>query len=208
MSIPQENAKTNREARGKEKRRSSFENEVTRELREIGKVTGRDMSRAIAEVQSSPDDYSESTGMTAPEAASLALEVTGLAVTGAEVVMSKQSPAEVSEAASLLEPFKLPVAIYGEGVIGMKREHYEKLRQHVENAYDQALNGVFVEHDCPAMFACAAIIADIDPEGRRARGETESRNVSCPKCRKRVRRAGLDMHMRAVHQPNEKERRP
>lgn len=104
-----------------------------------------------------------------------------------------------SESPSLLKPFTLPPAIYGEGFIGMKREHYERLLQQVENAYEQAHEGVFVEHDCPAMFACAAIIADIDPEGRRARGQTESRNVSCPTCNKRVRRAGLDMHMRAVH---------
>jgi hypothetical protein len=108
-----------------------------------------------------------------------------------------------SEAPSLLKPFKLPPAIYGEGFIGMKREHYERLLQLVENAYQQAHEGVFVEHDCPAMFAFAAIIADIDPEGLRAQGQMESRNVSCPKCSKRVRRAGLDMHMRAVHKSDE-----
>ena len=33
-----------------------------------------------------------------------------------------------SEAASLLEPFNLPVAIYGEGFIGMKRDHYDRLK--------------------------------------------------------------------------------
>jgi hypothetical protein len=106
--------------------------------------------------------------------------------------------------ASLLKPFTLPPGIYGEGFIGMKREHYEKLLEQVENAYNQAREGVFVEHECPAMFACAAIIADIDPEGRRTRGESGSRNVSCPKCQKRVRRAGLEMHMLAVHRTDEK----
>jgi hypothetical protein len=34
---------------------------------------------------------------------------------------------EIGEAPSLLEPFKLPVVIYGEGFIGMKREHYERV---------------------------------------------------------------------------------
>jgi hypothetical protein len=35
-----------------------------------------------------------------------------------------------------------------------------KLTQHLRQAVEQATQGVMVEHDCPAMYACAAILAD------------------------------------------------
>jgi hypothetical protein len=39
-------------------------------------------------------------------------------------------------------------------------DRIEKLEFQVKEYYEQAEQGVFVEHDCPAMFACAFIVAD------------------------------------------------
>lgn len=35
-----------------------------------------------------------------------------------------------------------------------------RLTQHLRQAVEQAEQGVMVEHDCPALYACASILAD------------------------------------------------
>ena len=47
-----------------------------------------------------------------------------------------------------------------EARLAARGEQCVKLTQHLRQAVEQATQGVMAEHHCPAMYACAAILAD------------------------------------------------
>lgn len=51
------------------------------------------------------------------------------------------------------------------------KDYYAKLTQALRDAVEQAEQGVMVEHDCPAMYACASIVADAHDRARGAGGK-------------------------------------
>lgn len=63
------------------------------------------------------------------------------------------------DAADAIEALQARVADL-EILLAARGEKCVKLTQHLRQAVEQAKQGVMVEHNCPAMYACAAILAD------------------------------------------------
>lgn len=51
-----------------------------------------------------------------------------------------------------------------ETTIAILRARISALEEERKNWIEQAEQGLMVEHDCPAMFACASIVADASDE--------------------------------------------
>jgi hypothetical protein len=77
--------------------------------------------------------------------------------------------------------------------LGEQRQQIERLKRELALAkssakvdldmiLEQAHEGVFVEHDCPAMYACAAIVAEFGEEHVKAHEQREEAQWPCPEC--------------------------